>query len=103
MATKVGQSLPFLFAHVVVVGQSGTTDCCPPRFSAGPGRVGVAHSVADVVVIADGVERLAFRVVGAPLQQLWVENLLFDVCSRNQAWSARISIVMSAIPTSSLS
>jgi hypothetical protein len=44
-----------------------------------PGGVGIAHSVANVVVITDGIERLALGIVGAALQQLRVENLLFDV------------------------
>ena len=64
---------------MVVVGYPGAADRRPPLFSADPGCVGIAHSVANVVVVADGIERLAFRIVGAPLQQLGVENLLFDV------------------------
>jgi hypothetical protein len=79
MATEVRKSLPFLFAHVVVVGRPGAADGRPPLFGAGSGRVGVAHPVANVVVVTDGIERLAFGIVGASLQQLWVENLFFDV------------------------
>jgi hypothetical protein len=79
VATKVRQSFPFLFAHVVVVGQPGAADRRPPLFGADAGGVGVAHTVANVVVIADGIERLAFGIVGAALQQLRVENFLFDV------------------------
>jgi hypothetical protein len=64
---------------VVVVGQSGAADRCPPLISADPSRIGVADPVANVVVITDGIECLAFGIVGAPLQQLRVEDLLFDV------------------------
>jgi len=40
----------------------------PTRVGADPGGVGVAHAVADLVVIADGIERLAFGIFGAALQ-----------------------------------
>src|SRR6202012_2740493 len=70
MTTEVRQAFPLLFAHVVVVGYSGAADRRPPFFGTYPGRVGIAHSVANVVVIADRIERLAFGIVGTALQQL---------------------------------
>ena len=79
VAAEVRQSFPFFFAHVVVVGQPGSTDRRPPLVAGYPGGVRVAHAVANVVVVADGIERFAFGVVGSSLQQLRVEDLLFDV------------------------
>ncbi len=64
---------------MLVVGFSGLADRRPPLFGADWGRVRGAHSVANVVVIADGVERLALGIVDAALQQLRIEDLLFDV------------------------
>ena len=57
----------------------GAPDCRPPLFAAECGGVGVAHAVADVIVIADRVEGLAFGVVTPAFEQLGVENLFFDV------------------------
>ena len=64
---------------MVVVGQSGAADCRPPIWRADGGRVGLAHAVANVVVITDGIEGLPFGVLGATLQQLRVEDHFFDV------------------------
>ena len=79
MTTEVRQSFPFLFAHVIIVGQSGATDGRRPLLSADVGRVGGAHSVPNVVVITDGIERLAFGIVCATPKQLGVEDFLLDV------------------------
>ena len=73
------KSFAFLLAHVFVVRHPGSADRRPPLVGADTGRVGVAHAVANVVVIADRVQRLALGIVGAALEQLRVEDLLFDV------------------------
>ena len=66
VATKVRQSFPFFFAHVVVVGQSGPAERGPPLVGGCCSGVCVAHAVTNVVVITDRIERFALGVVGAP-------------------------------------
>src|SRR5271154_5191986 len=68
VATKVGQPFPLFFAHVVVVGQAGSADRRPPLVGGYRCGVGVAHAVANVVVVTDRIERLAFGGVGAALE-----------------------------------
>jgi len=79
VAAKVREPFSFLFTHVIVVGQPGAAHRRPPLFGTDSGRVGVADSVANVVVITDRIEGLAFGIVGAALEQLRVEDLLLDV------------------------
>src|SRR5271155_1448895 len=68
VTTKVGQPFPLFFAHVVVVGQAGSADRRPPLVGGYRCGVGVAHAVANVIVVTDRIERLAFGVVGAALE-----------------------------------
>ena len=44
MATKIGESFAFLFAHVLVIGFPGTSDCRPPLVGADRCRIGVPNA-----------------------------------------------------------
>src|ERR1700721_4322749 len=68
VTTEVSQPFPLFFAHVVVVGQAGSPDRRPPLVGGYRCGVGVAHAVANVVVVTYRIERLAFGVVGAALE-----------------------------------
>ena len=79
MSAEVGQPFAFLFAHVVVVGQPGSTYRRPPLVGGYRRGVRVTHAITNVVVVTDRIERFALGVIGATLEKLWVEDLLFDV------------------------
>src|ERR1700744_306504 len=68
VTTKVGQPFPLFFAHVVVVGSAGSPDRRPPLVGGYHRGVGVAHAVANVVVVTDRIPCLAFGVVGTALE-----------------------------------
>ena len=78
MATKVGQPFTFLFTHMIVIGLPDPTDGSAPSVGANRSSIGVSHTIADVIVITDGIEGFPLGVVDAPLQQLRIEDLLLD-------------------------
>ena len=70
---EVGQALPLLLGHVLVVGHPGLPDGCPPGRAAQRMTSRLVRAVPDVVVVADRVQRLVLRVLAEP-QQLRVED-----------------------------
>src|SRR3569833_2151008 len=75
VAPEVGEAFVLLLGHVLAVGEPGLVHRRVPGGAADGVQGGFVDAVADVDVVADGVERLLLGVVAAT-QQLGVENFL---------------------------
>jgi hypothetical protein len=80
-AAEIGQPLPFLFSHMVAVGQVGARDSRVPAVTTDRMARHVRDRVPDVVMVVDGVQGFILHLAPAPprdpgLQQRGIEDRL---------------------------